>query len=230
MIPGVRRDNFQTSAGDDDDEGMEVDTVAPDFGGPSSAGSSSWMVMPRVDDSGTTWNSKPPMERFITILDQLDSKVEKLRKEAMVLQEKKDFLAMSVDLLRNNEYLTGLDENEREEINCYVQRISGRLSTVELSVCTVRDRAQEDSLHHVNSLIDALISGADSVVSRLRCQQFLNACSTTDTSTYSDLDPAMCSDKKFESALLGCTLDDQKTIKKRLQALLAYLTQQTVVQ
>lgn len=235
MIPaaGFKQDIFPQST--DDDDGMEVDTVAPDFGGgggPSGSSSTSWMALPRVDDSNTHWHSKPPMERFIGILDQLDSKVEKLRKEALVLQEKKDFLAMSVDLLRNNEYLTGLDENEREEINCYVQRISGRLSTVELSVCTVRDRAQEDSLHHVNSLIDAVISGPDSVVSRLRCQQFLNACSTTDTGTgsYSELDPAMCSDKKFESALLGCTLDDQKTIKKRLQALLTYLTQQTVVQ
>ncbi|XP_055531854.1 BAG family molecular chaperone regulator 2 isoform X2 [Wyeomyia smithii] len=168
--------------------------------------------------------------RFIGILDQLDSKVEKLRKDALMLQEKKDFLAMSVDVLKNNEYLTGLNENEREEISCYVQRISGRLSTVELSVCTVRDRAQEDSLHHINSLIDALISSSDPVISRMRCQQFLNACSTTDTTTYSDLDPAMCSDKKFENVLLGCTLDDQKTIKKRLQALLAYLTQQTIVQ
>ncbi|XP_058831996.1 BAG family molecular chaperone regulator 2 isoform X2 [Topomyia yanbarensis] len=167
--------------------------------------------------------------RFIGILDQLDSKVEQLRKDAVMLQEKKDFLAMSVDLLKNNEYLTGLNENEREELSCYVQRISGRLSTVELSVCTVRDRAQEDSLHHVNSLIDALISSSDPMVSRMRCQQFLNACSTTDTSTYTDLDPVMCSDKKFESVLLGCTLDDQKTIKKRLQALLAYLNQQTVV-
>lgn len=227
MIPaaGFKQNN---SDADDDDDGMEVDTVAPDFGGgPSSGSSGSWMVMPKVDDSNTHWNSKPPMERFIGILDQLDSKVEKLRKEALVLQEKKDFLAMSVDLLRNNEYLTGLDENEREEINCYVQRISGRLSTVELSVCTVRDRAQEDSLHHVNSLIDAVISGADSVISRMRCQQFLNACSTNDAmGSYADME----SDKKFESALLGCTLDDQKTIKKRLQALLAYLTQQTVVQ
>lgn len=35
-------------------------------------------------------------------------------------------------------------------------------------------------------------------------------------------------DKKFESALLGCTLDDQKNIKKRLQALMGYLNKQTV--
>ncbi|XP_058461159.1 BAG family molecular chaperone regulator 2 isoform X1 [Malaya genurostris] len=209
-------------------ESMEVDTV---FVGPSDCVNSGedWAIIPKVDESNTAWLSKPPMERFIGILDQLDSKVEQLRKDAVLLQEKKDFLAMSVDLLKNNEYLTGLNENEREELSCYVQRISGRLSTVELSVCTVRDRAQEDSLHHVNSLIDALISSSDPVISRMRCQQFLNACSTTDTTTYSDLDPSMCSDKKFESVLLGCTLDDQKTIKKRLQALLAYLNQQTVV-
>lgn len=207
---------------------MEVDTVSADFGGNSS--SQDWSVVPKVDESSTAWHNKPPMERFISILDQLDSKVEKLRKDAILLQEKKDFLSMSVDLLKNKEYLTGLDENQREEIDCYVQRISGRLATVELSVCTVRDRAQEDSLHHVNSLIDAIISSPDPVDSRLRCQQFLNACSTTDTTTYSDLDPAMCSDKKFESALLGCTLDDQKTIKKRLQALLNYLLQQTIMQ
>ncbi|XP_050091468.1 BAG family molecular chaperone regulator 2 isoform X2 [Anopheles aquasalis] len=168
--------------------------------------------------------------RFVDILDQLDSKVESLRKDAIVLRDKKDFLAMSVDLLKNNEYLTGLNENEREEINCYVQRISNRLGTVELNVCTVRDPSQEDSLHSVNSLIDMLISSADPVVSRQKCQQFLNACSTTDTSVYSELDPStICTDKKFESALLGCTLDDQKTIKKRLQALLGYLTQQTIV-
>ncbi|KFB46794.1 hypothetical protein ZHAS_00014799 [Anopheles sinensis] len=213
-------------------ESMEVD-IPSDFAlaGPSGGSTSDWPARsPRVDESNNVWLNKPPMERFIDILDQLDTKVESLRKEALVLRDQKDFLAMSVDLLKNNEYLTGLNENERDEINCYVQRISNRLGTVELNVCTVRDQAQEDSLHHVNSLIDMIISSADPVISRQKCQQFLNACSTTDTSVYSDIDPTtVCTDKKFESALLGCTLDDQKTIKKRLQALLVYLTQQTIV-
>lgn len=30
-------------------------------------------------------------------------------------------------------------------------------------------------------------------------------------------------DKNFESALLGCTSDDQKRVKKRLQGLLHYI-------
>uniref|UniRef100_A0A182W222 BAG domain-containing protein n=1 Tax=Anopheles minimus TaxID=112268 RepID=A0A182W222_9DIPT len=221
-------------------ESMEVDiqlvpgvmaAVMGSGSGVSGAGTSAeWPRSPRIDEASGSWLNKPPMERFIDILDQLDTKVESLRKEAMVLRDKKDFLAMSVDLLKNNEYLTGLNDNERDEIDCYVQRISSRLGTVELNVCTVRDQAQEDSLHHVNSLIDLIIASADPVISRQKCQQYLNACSTTDTSVYTDVDPnTICTDKKFESVLLGCTLDDQKTIKKRLQALLVYLTQQTIV-
>ncbi|XP_035893424.1 BAG family molecular chaperone regulator 2 isoform X1 [Anopheles stephensi] len=212
-------------------ESMEVDIQLAAGVMDGGAGTSTeWPGSPRVDEASNTWLSRPAMERFIDVLDQLDMKVELLRKDAMLLRDKKDFLAMSVDLLRNNEYLTGLNENERDEIKCYVQRISNRLGTVELNVCTVRDQAQEDSLHHVNSLIDLIIAGEDPVMSRQKCQQYLNACSTTDTSVYADFDPSTIStDKKFESVLLGCTLDDQKTIKKRLQALLVYLTQQTIV-
>lgn len=215
--PGVKKTELET---------MEVDQICCDFAGSSSQ---EWSVIPKIDETSIEQLNKAPIERFIGILDQLDSKVEKLRKDALMLQEKKDFLAMSMDLLRNNEYLTGLKENEFEEIDCYVQRISVRLSTVELSVFTIRDRAQEDCLHRVNSLIDEIISKSDPAVSRMRCQQFLNACSTTDTTAYTELDPTMCSDKMFENALLGCTLDDQKIIKKRLQALLDYLAKQTVV-
>lgn len=48
--------------------------------------------------------------RFIDVLDQIDMRVEKLRKEALTLSEKRDVLLMSMDVLRNNELLQGLDE------------------------------------------------------------------------------------------------------------------------
>lgn len=117
--------------------------------------------------------------------------------------------------------------DELDEVNCYAQRISNRLSTVEISVKTVRDAAQEDALHQVNSLIDSLLTIGDRVIARQRCQTFLNACSVhDDPSSTQDLEPIV--DKKFEVAVLGCTLDDQKNIKKRLQALMTYLNKQTV--
>lgn len=112
-------------------------------------------------------------------------------------------------------------------MHCYAQRINNRLSTVDICVKTVRDGAQEDALHQVNSLIDTLITITDRVQARHRCQTFLNACS------FYDIDNAPAElgqtvDKKFECAVLGCTLDDQKVIKKRLQALMNYMNKQTV--
>ncbi|XP_059622986.1 BAG family molecular chaperone regulator 2 isoform X2 [Phlebotomus argentipes] len=168
-------------------------------------------------------------ERFIKLVDELDNRVEKLRKDAITLQEKKDYLSMSMDLLKNNDLLTNLEEYEREEITCYMQRVGSRLATVELNVKTVRNSAQEECLHQVNVLIDSVISNSDAVISRQRCQMFLNACEGAPEATGSSRDAHEVSvDKKFESSLLGCTLDDQKTIKKRLNALISYLNKQTI--
>ncbi|XP_033159610.1 BAG family molecular chaperone regulator 2 isoform X2 [Drosophila mauritiana] len=172
-------------------------------------------------------------ERFVTILDNLDARVEKLRKDALNLQEKKDYLLMSMDLIKSNEMMQNMSEAEREEIILYIQRVSSRLATVELNVRTVRDNSQEDSLSQINVLIDGMIKMGDPVIGRQRCQLYLNACCSSsmdpsghmDTVHEADVGPI---DKKFESVLLGCTLDDQKNIKKRLQALMAYLNKQTV--
>lgn len=77
-----------------------------------------------------------------------------------------------------------------------------------------------------------MITIGDPVLSRQRCQQYLNACCSAAEASSSyeygvDMDAGPV-DKKFESALLGCTLDDQKNIKKRLQALMGYLNKQTI--
>lgn len=68
----------------------------------------------------------------------------------------------------------------------------------------------------VNGLIDSLVVGLrnDPSATRLRCASFMNACSSQSSGH---------SDKIFENAILGCTLDDQKRIKKRLQGLLDYI-------
>ncbi|XP_018790225.1 PREDICTED: BAG family molecular chaperone regulator 2 isoform X3 [Bactrocera latifrons] len=178
-----------------------------------------------VDDSKA-------LDRFVSVLDQLDARVEKFRKDALGLQEKKDFLLMSIDLIKSHDMLQSMMEAEREEIFCYIQRVNARLSTVDLLVHTVRDRSQEDALSQINALIDMMITIGDPVLSRQRCQQYLNACCSAAEASSSyeygvDMDAGPV-DKKFESALLGCTLDDQKNIKKRLQALMGYLNKQTI--
>lgn len=175
-------------------------------------------------------------------MDQLDTNVERLRREARELQDKRDSLLMSMDLIRNNEKFSDLDEctndnkqylnltmtlicvtfiDEREELNCYMGRIATRLSTVDLNVTTIRDNAQEDSLHQVNSLIDSVIITTDRILARQQCQHYLNCCNDGGG-------VERVTDKKFEMSLLGCALDDQKNIKKRLQALMTYLNKQII--
>lgn len=67
----------------------------------------------------------------------------------------------------------------------------------------------------VNALIDniVLVARSDWCGSKSRCETFLNACISQ---------PIGPIDKTFEIAILGCTLDDQKKIKKRLQGLMDY--------
>ncbi|XP_030375288.1 BAG family molecular chaperone regulator 2 isoform X2 [Scaptodrosophila lebanonensis] len=202
-------------------QGLRADATASATSSSCGIGGSTYGL---VDDSRA-------LDSFVSILDQLDARVEKFRKDALNLQEKKDYLLMSMDLIKSNEMLQNMSDAEREEIICYIQRVNSRLGTVELNVRTVRDNSQEDSLSQINALIDTMIKMGDPVIARQRCQLYLNACCSSsmdphlDTLPDADMGPI---DKKFESVLLGCTLDDQKNIKKRLQALMGYLNKQTV--
>lgn len=219
------------AAGSGGSGAMDATSTGSGFSSPFRKGTDS---LAHVDDRAAADRPFNLNERFVGVLDQLDARVEKFRKDAMGLQEKRDFLLMSIDLIKTNDLLQGMNEAEREEISCYIQRVNSRLSTVELNVRTVRDTSQEDSLSQINMLIDMMITLGDPVLSRQRCQQYLNACSSFDGSmnmgSFSEhgMDQDVIVDKKFECALLGCTLDDQKNVKKRLQALMGYLNKQTI--
>lgn len=78
-------------------------------------------------------------------------------------------------------------------------------------------------LVQVNGLIDSLIINLrhDPSSTRQRCAEFMNACSSHGMGH---------SDKIFETAILGCTLDDQKRIKKRLQGLLDYIDKMHILE
>lgn len=60
---------------------------------------------------GTLIIYSPPC-RFVGVLDQLDTRVERFRKEAMHLQEQRDHLLISLDLIKNNDLFANLEERE----------------------------------------------------------------------------------------------------------------------
>ncbi|XP_020286879.1 BAG family molecular chaperone regulator 2 [Pseudomyrmex gracilis] len=168
-------------------------------------------------------NEAKPKDRLVVLLDQIEMHVEQLRKDASRLEEEKDSLLTTLDTLRNNDMLHALEEPDRDDILRYAERLSMRCSTVDVLVTVQRDHIQEEALHQVNGLIDSLVVGLrqDPSGTRQRCAEFMNACSSHGMGH---------SDKIFETAILGCTLDDQKRVKKRLQGLLDYIDKMHILE
>lgn len=156
-------------------------------------------------------------------MDGIDREVESLRKQAIEMQEKRDQLHTRIDLLRTDFLASQFDDNlDQEEINFHLKRVKDRLKTVDIHVKTIRDDTQIESIHHINNLIDELIRFGDPIEKRKKLQEMLNSC----TSSVQFSEEIVVVDKKFENHLLSCTLDDQKFIKKRLEALKRYMITQ----
>lgn len=197
---------------------MEVDQFASDctYTGETSG------RLPLIDETSAL-GPKAPKDRLIEVLDQVEMRVERLRKDTIRIVEERDSLLSTLDSVKHSELLSDIAECDRDDITRYADRILSRAHTVEVAVRTDRDAQQEESLHQVNMYIDQLVMSVhqDTVFAHTRCQTFMNACT-------SQQDLSTGTDKNFESAILGCTLDDQKRIKKRLQGLLDYFAKLNV--
>ncbi|XP_039759276.1 BAG family molecular chaperone regulator 2-like [Pararge aegeria] len=178
--------------------------------------------LPLIDETsalGTT----APKDRLISVLDQVEMRVERLRRDTVRIEEERDSLLSTLDSVKHSELLAEISECDKDDIARYADRILARAMTVEVAVRTDRDPQQEDALYQVNLLIDQLVVSVheDTVIAHSRCQTYMNACT-------SQPDSSSGTDRNFETAILGCTLDDQKRIKKRLQGLLDYIAKMNV--
>ncbi|CAG9860208.1 unnamed protein product [Phyllotreta striolata] len=199
---------------------MSIDSSNPSCSGvPTSV---VLQTLPQIDEEDPKSN-KPPKERLLEFLDILEGHVEQLRKNASQLEEDKDALLVALDSVINADILYNLQDCDRDEVNRYTERIINRCLTVEVKVLTQRDKMQEDALYQVNHFIDGLVMvmKTDPESAQARCISFMNACSSSLVHGVTD--------KNFESALLGCSLDDQKKVKRRLQGLLNYFEKMNVV-
>lgn len=158
----------------------------------------------------------------VSLVDSIDNEVESLRKQAIEFQDKRDRLHTRIEMLRTD-FLTSHVDADPDEIQFHLKRITDRLNTVDISVQTHRNHSHIDAMHHINNLIDEIIRFNDPIEKRKKCQEFLNSC-TSSSVQYSE--QVIFINKQFEDHLLACTLDDQKMIRKRLEALLNYMMKQ----
>lgn len=178
--------------------------------------------LPLIDETSAL-GTQAPKDRLIAVLDQVEMRVERLRRDTVRIEEEKDSLLSTLDSVKHSELLGDISDCDKDDIMRYAERILARAMTVEVAVRTDRDTQQEEALHQVNLFIDQLVMSVheDAVIAHTRCQTYMNACT-------SQPDPSSGTDRNFETAILGCTLDDQKRIKKRLQGLLDYFAKLNV--
>lgn len=67
-------------------------------------------LVPQVEES--TEDAEAPKSRLVTILDDIESRVERFRRGALLMEEEKDLLFSSIDAVRNSELLNDLVESE----------------------------------------------------------------------------------------------------------------------
>ncbi|OXA51311.1 BAG family molecular chaperone regulator 2 [Folsomia candida] len=162
----------------------------------------------------------------IKMLDEMDERVEKLRSDATTLINEKDEIVSSLETLRLSQIVDQFQGNELDEIKRYLDRIGTRCKAVSVGIRTERSPPQLESLSTVNNMIDSLIrqSKDDPFKTQRKCVTYINTCSEQVVLSGGSI-PEI--DSKFESAVLGCTIEDQKQIKKRLTGLFSYFKSTT---
>ncbi|NWW93679.1 BAG2 regulator, partial [Rhynochetos jubatus] len=144
-------------------------------------------------------------------------RVEAFRDAASAMEQEKEILLEMIHNIQNSQDMRHISEGEREELNLTANRLMGRTLTVEVSVETIRNAQQQESLLHATKMIDEIVNKLldDLEDAKIRLMSLYGAC-TSDV-------PAGPIDQKFQSVVIGCAIEDQKKIKRRLETLLRNL-------
>ncbi|XP_060077458.1 BAG family molecular chaperone regulator 2-like [Ylistrum balloti] len=150
-------------------------------------------------------------------LYSIESRVEKLREHALEMEQEKCVLLQELQRVQDNDNNIEFTEDERDEIDALAERLVCRCLTVEIAVTTPRNESQENALKCVNEQLQQLEDLCACSVEKavMKTKTYLNACLA---------EPMGSIDQRFQGSILGCTVDDQKKVKCRLQTLLQELS------
>ncbi|KAG9493769.1 BAG family molecular chaperone regulator 2 [Eleutherodactylus coqui] len=151
---------------------------------------------------------------LLEVLDDLEIRVQSLRDSASALELEKESLMEMIHNVRNSQDMRSISDGEREELSITAERLMKRTVTVEISVETMRNPQQASSLQQASLIIDEILKEVtDNLESGKKQLMCLYAACTSDV-------PSVPIDQKFQSIIIGCAIEDQKKIKRRLENLI----------
>ncbi|CAI5653912.1 unnamed protein product [Oreochromis niloticus] len=130
------------------------------------------------------------------------------------MEQERECILEMIQSLQNSQEMRNICAGEREELTLTANRLMGRTLSVEISVGTIRNPQQEEALQKATSIIDEIVKKLldDMEGSRQKLLALHAACVTEA--------PAVPINQKFQAIVIGCALEDQKNIKRRLETLL----------
>uniref|UniRef100_A0A914GUG5 Chromodomain-helicase-DNA-binding protein 7 n=1 Tax=Globodera rostochiensis TaxID=31243 RepID=A0A914GUG5_GLORO len=150
-------------------------------------------------------------EDLLQLFDETEHLTEQLRENAIKLEQEKETILDKINTIKaSGAKLTKLfSQGERDGMMLNVERILARCNTVNVSIETPRDQHQSRALEQVNKMIQSVLdhSSGNVVESKQKILGFLNACHPDEVGNI---------DEKFQSAIIECTADDQKKIRRKL--------------
>ncbi|CAK6951627.1 BAG family molecular chaperone regulator 2 [Scomber scombrus] len=147
-------------------------------------------------------------------LDQLEIRVETLREAASALEQERECILEMIQSTLNSQEILSVCAGEREELTLTANRLMGRTLCVEVSVGTIRNSQQEEALRKATTIIDEIVKKLLGDMEGARHQLLaLHAACVTEA-------PPVPIDQKFQALVIGCALEDQKKIKRRLETLM----------
>ncbi|KAL3100593.1 hypothetical protein niasHS_001159 [Heterodera schachtii] len=148
-------------------------------------------------------------------LDEVDHLIDQLRANSIKLEQDKVAILEKINKIKASAVDQMTDEHfsdsaEREELMLNMKRIDQRCTSINVHVETKRIEQQSEALEQVNEMIESAMDHkkSNAVEIKQKIIGFLNACLSEEVGPI---------DLEFQSAILGCTLDDQKKIRYKLQ-------------
>ncbi|KAM4772182.1 BAG family molecular chaperone regulator 2 [Rhinophrynus dorsalis] len=151
---------------------------------------------------------------LLETLDELEIRVQALRDAASALELEKENLIEIIHSVQNSQDMRNISDGEREELTITADRLMSRAVTVEVCVETIRSPQQAASLQQATIIIDDIFKRVmDNLENgRKQLMALYGACT-------SEVPPGPI-DQKFQSIIIGCAIEDQKKIKRRLETLI----------
>lgn len=151
---------------------------------------------------------------LLEALDDLETRVQSLRDTASALELEKESLIEIIHNVKNSQEMRNISDGEREELTLTAERLMNRTVTVEVSVETIRNPQQASSLQQAMLTIDEILKKVmDNLEGGKKQLMSMYAACTSEV-------PPGPIDQKFQSIIIGCAIEDQKKIKRRLENLI----------